>query len=584
MLFAKLRLFSLYLPPMQRSYALFIIIFFGGMFSIHSQIASPEYWNIFISYKSKISDSSVLAREMETSYQSEPTSMHRDLRLVENVLKQLQKSKGVDLEEGAFAFLKQEIENNENIGLMIWAYTELGFLKYEQNNYLLALPYFLAASKLLKEIPRNKLIRGDEVQKKMGYFFMTVGDYSRATDLLRNALDYSPFASPNYIAILNNLGTCYFELGHMDKAEYCYLSSIDLAQKNGNMERLAKGLGELAKITRYRKDYKLTQRLLEEDIRLSKQIPLPKNEMYAQMQLAYLFMEMNRIDEAKTWAEGAVHYAASQKFLKGYELDISKILLQIAMKENDVQAELAYRRKIESLDQQIGFSEGQAALTLANWQIKEEILAWELENEKMKGQRIVRQRVLIFSASLALVGLTFSAFLWYRRRNKKKNRDYDAELQAFKSEKIASESKLEEAELSLQSFKAFLKEKNNLISKLEEEIRDIKLLLPAGHERKERELNTLLDSHLMTHENWERFKSAFIAEQPEFYTYIKRNFGGLTESNLRIILLNRIGLSNQETAHLLGITVEAVKKAKQRLRKKFETQINEMESQIGFKF
>ncbi|WP_293300685.1 hypothetical protein [Pedobacter sp. UBA4863] len=43
----------------------------------------------------------------------------------------------------------------------------------------------------------------------------------------------------------------------------------------------------------------------------------------------------------------------------------------------------------------------------------------------------------------------------------------------------------------------------------------------------------------------------------------------LTESNLRIVLLQKIGLNNAETANLLGITTEAVKKAKQRMRKKY---------------
>jgi DNA-directed RNA polymerase specialized sigma24 family protein len=32
-----------------------------------------------------------------------------------------------------------------------------------------------------------------------------------------------------------------------------------------------------------------------------------------------------------------------------------------------------------------------------------------------------------------------------------------------------------------------------------------------------------------------------------------------------------MGLSNSETSHILGVTTEAVKKAKQRLRKKYST-------------
>ena len=73
----------------------------------------------------------------------------------------------------------------------------------------------------------------------------------------------------------------------------------------------------------------------------------------------------------------------------------------------------------------------------------------------------------------------------------------------------------------------------------------------------------------MTEENWLLFKHAFIAEQQEFYNKIIQTLPGLTESNLRIILLQSLGLNNHEAANLLGVTSGAVKKSKQRLRKKY---------------
>jgi DNA-binding CsgD family transcriptional regulator len=46
------------------------------------------------------------------------------------------------------------------------------------------------------------------------------------------------------------------------------------------------------------------------------------------------------------------------------------------------------------------------------------------------------------------------------------------------------------------------------------------------------------------------------------------NFPEITASNLRIILLQKLGFSNADISGLLGITVEAVKKSKQRLKRK----------------
>lgn len=74
---------------------------------------------------------------------------------------------------------------------------------------------------------------------------------------------------------------------------------------------------------------------------------------------------------------------------------------------------------------------------------------------------------------------------------------------------------------------------------------------------------------MITDENWLQFKEVFITDREEFYDYVTTTLPGLTESNLRIILLYNLGLNNQQVAHLLGVTIEAVKKSKQRMRKKY---------------
>lgn len=74
----------------------------------------------------------------------------------------------------------------------------------------------------------------------------------------------------------------------------------------------------------------------------------------------------------------------------------------------------------------------------------------------------------------------------------------------------------------------------------------------------------------MTEENWNRFKQAFIQEQGDYYHYLTTQFPELSETYLRMILLQKIGLKNAEIARLVGITLEGVKKQKQRLRKKYE--------------
>src|SRR5690606_2572518 len=89
-------------------------------------------------------------------------------------------------------------------------------------------------------------------------------------------------------------------------------------------------------------------------------------------------------------------------------------------------------------------------------------------------------------------------------------------------------------------------------------------------------LDELLQSHLLTHENWTQFKSTFRNEKPKHAIYLEENFPDLTDANLRVIYLTILELNNAEIARILGVTLSAVKKTKQRLRQKYEEQYDEL--------
>jgi predicted RNase H-like nuclease (RuvC/YqgF family) len=140
-------------------------------------------------------------------------------------------------------------------------------------------------------------------------------------------------------------------------------------------------------------------------------------------------------------------------------------------------------------------------------------------------------------------------------------------------EKIISENKLKETQHSIDSYKQYLIEKNQQIEKLNAELLQLEKSKSVKNIEKIADVRKMLDSHLMTDENWFKFKDAFILAYPEYYSYLTENFDELTESNMRLIILLKLGIPPKEITHLLGISTEAIKKAKQRLKKKARTKI-----------
>jgi ATP/maltotriose-dependent transcriptional regulator MalT len=126
---------------------------------------------------------------------------------------------------------------------------------------------------------------------------------------------------------------------------------------------------------------------------------------------------------------------------------------------------------------------------------------------------------------------------------------------------VSSKSQVEE-------YVAYLKRNNEQINVLSA------MLEEKGNvvEKDREELKVLLQSHLITEEKWQEFKLLIVKEFPNLLQDIQSRFPDITESNLRVIVLMKLGLNNKEVANVLGVTPDAIKKSMQRLKKKLGDQ------------
>ena len=159
-------------------------------------------------------------------------------------------------------------------------------------------------------------------------------------------------------------------------------------------------------------------------------------------------------------------------------------------------------------------------------------------------------------------------YFFQRKKHNKREDLYEQKVTALEDQKGKIEEKLKTSNESLSHQVEYLKDKNLQINQLKKEIEAVKTSASSYLEKQSGKLNALLESHLMTDDNWGSFKREFEKEYPEFCQSVKQHFPELTSSNLRIIYLQKLGFSSQEISEFLGITPEAVKKSKQRLKKK----------------
>lgn len=461
----------------------------------------------------------------------------------------------------------QEAKKLNNASLVIW--TQMNYSKYlyfyrEMDKLTPVLLKTIAAAEIINP---KEMILPDETFKVFGWIMLTVDDTNLAMKFLNKALQNTPVNSKEYAAILNAIGHCYFRKNDFSKANNYYNKAELLSLQNKDTIRYAKILGDKALVFEKTGNLKLAIQLLKTDISYSQKLRDEKNEMYASIVLVEMLLKAQKLEQAKEILEKAEKIAESKSYYRDSLKKIIELKLTILNGQNP-KKELFLRRQLSVITAYLLKTDGNSALHRSNWLIQKTKYANEIKNTQLQVSSTSKINrvyvVLIFFITL----LCFFIYASLKNRLRNKGLENDKKVMSFEIQKLTHEKKLTETTQNLNTHIKYLHNKNEQISKLILEIDAIKNSSSKHLEEENGKLKKLLDSHLMTDKNWGTFKREFINENPDFYKNLIIHFPHLKESNLKIIMLQKLDFRNSEIASLLGVTVDAIKKSKQRLKKK----------------
>lgn len=460
-------------------------------------------------------------------------------------------------------------EKANHIQLTIWCRLQYAYYLYTFRNYTSAASLI---SLTTKEIDQNKklpLINAADTYKKLGYIFSTLRDYEKSNFYLEKAIHQLPNNSAENADLEDNIGVNFLKLGNVDTAILRFNSALKQAKKTGNKIRFAKVLGNIALVEISKKNYERAIALLEKDITISEQLQEKKNKMYAQTLLGKIYILTSKYGLAEKTLKEANETATSQTYYKSEQLEILNQLRALAEIQQQPLQELRLWKKISAIQNEVNSLDGEPQISAIHNQLEKENFELQLSIIKAKQEK---SRYINILLSALTVLLFFSIYLLRKlataklSRAQEKNQQKILQLQV---NQLTIEKNLNKSNKTIHEYKQYLLEKTEQIENLQKELEN---LPTKEHPHLQKDsLEALLQSHLMTTENWNSFKEAYQNEYPEDYHFLKQNFSDLTESNLRIVLLSRLDLTNHDMAQILGVTLDAVKKAKQRLRKKYDT-------------
>lgn len=313
------------------------------------------------------------------------------------------------------AILKSLDNNNE---LLIWTNTQYGFYLYTNSLYKDALPHFLTASRLINTSVANITIQPADILKKNAFYFGSIEDYKTEAIYLKRALKITDEKSTDYGTLLNSIGRNYANTGNNEEAKKYYNETLRISKINNDEIRYAKALGDLASLFDKNKNWEKAEEYLLKDIAISKEHNGRRNTMFAQIQLGNLYYKKNKFEKALEVLNPAEDYASSKSNLKGFEEQIAKLKLAIAIQQNDDKTELQQRRKLDTLSLYVSQTEGEQVINKINLETEKENIKLQLVAEKQKNEKQLLVKKIVIVISFILLAITLLLLIEYKRKLK----------------------------------------------------------------------------------------------------------------------------------------------------------------------
>lgn len=187
----------------------------------------------------------------------------------------------------------------------------------------------------------------------------------------------------------------------------------------------------------------------------------------------------------------------------------------------------------------------------------------EKEKEKMK----FRYGIII--SAFFVIALTGFLLLYFTRMKKKKEKQiFLANRQIMELEKEKVEAELIQARKDVEQFLNKIEEKNQLINKIVNELKQLQETYDDRKSELGRTLTELRNTSILTDEDWSRFLSGFDKLYPEFIMKVRSIQPKITTSELRFLMLVKIGLSTKRMADTLGVSPNSVRVTWRRVKDK----------------
>ncbi|WP_158825857.1 tetratricopeptide repeat protein [Mucilaginibacter lacusdianchii] len=398
--------------------------------------------------------------------------------------------------------------------------------------------------KSLSLYQQTRNIKGQaEILGEIGHLFEKRQLYDSAFHYQQQALiHYNQIHDQQGVAkIYENLGSIYEDLAKYDSAYTCFNQAKTLYNQGHNTIASIEVINNIGDVLRKTEHY-------AESVQQSRQAYALASKTHNLYQLAAASRDLGKSYQLLKQMDSAYHYL---ELSRKYSLEIYskeglnqtaflQVLYDINKKSEEIIQLNAHRRTNRIITA--------SAITIVVLLVIIAIIIFSRQRLKIKDQRMLaEQNQSIYQAQHELMQLEL--------KNKQ-----------LEEESLKQQLDLKSRELSTHTLNLI---KNNQLledmrNTLQEMVKDDK----RDQKKQMQQIIHQINQGFNHEQHWKEFTSAFEQVHQQFFKNLKQHSTDLTSTDMRLIALLKVNMDSKDIAGLLGISLDSLRVARYRLRKK----------------
>jgi tetratricopeptide (TPR) repeat protein len=445
----------------------------------------------------------------------------------------------------------------------------LGGIYDDMGNKKLAIEKSIEALRILDTVTQEPWRKAD-ILRGIGRIELNRKNFKESLTYLNKALNVYKDTNDNIwqAYTLTDIGNNYLDSKQYDAAEKTYLKALEIANNFELKDSKANIIGNLGAIQFKKNNYVEARKRANEALIynrsideitniLSNLILISKIELktknYRSATIAIneglkLSDSLNKSDMEKEFYYYKAKVLEAQGLYKDAFVDINRYL-----KITDSLNEINNAKQIDEIKISFETEQKEKEILLKTNEIK------LLEERRQKAES---QRLFFIFTALGISLFALSVFYGLRQKMKRNK---------VEREKLDNDLEFKEKELTTHAL--HLAHKNEILHDLKSQLKALKS--DSFNSRNYQKVINTINLDINNDTNWEQFRTYFEDVHKNFNSKVMRNYPEVSNNDLRLMSLLKMNLSSKEIANILNISVEGVKKARYRLRKKMNLNSDE---------